>query len=141
MVAGQSGALSRDGAKAFYDAFGAKQDKQGFYEDGALADLIAHADFPHAGSVFEFGCGTGKFARRLLEHHLQPDARYTGVDLSSTMVGLARERLASFGSRARVEQTDGENVWQHVELPVDRIVTTYVLDLLPDNEIDAFIRD
>jgi cyclopropane fatty-acyl-phospholipid synthase-like methyltransferase len=131
--------LSRDRAKAFYDAFGAKQDAQAFYEEKALRELIAHSDFPHAASVFEFGCGTGKLAERLLEHHMRIGATYAGVDLSSTMVTLARTRLARFGERARIEQTDGSDPWRGVVHPVERVVTTYVLDLLPDDEIDAFL--
>ncbi len=132
--------LSRSGAKAFYDSFGARQDSQGFYEDAALDDLIAASDLPHAGSVFEFGCGTGKLAARLLEHHLRNDASYEAVDISSTMVHLAQTRLAPFGPRARVRQIDGDDPWRGARLPVDRVISTYVLDLLPDREIDAFLR-
>jgi hypothetical protein len=53
--------LSHEEARAFYDWFGARQDSQRFYEDPALCDLLGHADFGEARSVFEFGCGTGRF--------------------------------------------------------------------------------
>lgn len=132
--------LSRSRAKAFYDSFGAKQDSQSFYERTALDTLIASSDFPHARSVFEFGCGTAKFAVRLLERHLTAEAEYQGVDISSTMVALAQKRLAPFVPRARVWQIDGDDAWSGFSLPVDRIVTTYVLDLLPEDEIEAFLR-
>ena len=59
--------LTPSEARTFYDKFGEKQDTQGFYENPALEDLIVHADFQHAQKVFEFGCGTGKFAERLLQ--------------------------------------------------------------------------
>lgn len=35
--------LSPSAAQAYYDRFGKKQDWQGFYEDPALDELIAHA--------------------------------------------------------------------------------------------------
>ena len=133
--------LSTEQAKSFYDRFGAKQDKQAFYEDRALDDLVAHAAFDQARSVLEFGCGTGRFAERLLDHHLPPDAVYHGVDLSDTMVGLARERLRRFGNRARIDKTDGSPATGAASASVDAFVTNYVLDLLPDEEIRAVLAE
>lgn len=43
--------------------------------------------FETATHVFELGCGTGRFAERLLERHLPATARYKGIDLGPTMVG------------------------------------------------------
>ena len=92
--------LTTSEARAFYDRFGAKQDKQAFYEDRAIAALIAHADFEHAQSIFEFGCGTGRLAARLLPTPLPDNCHYLGVDISTTMVALARERLRPTGQRS-----------------------------------------
>ena len=85
--------LSVEEARVFYDRFGAKQDQQLFYEGPALATLVANAGFAEAQSLFEYGCGTGRFAHELLEHYLPEGCRYLGVDISSTMVRLASERL------------------------------------------------
>src|SRR5262245_12531739 len=125
--------LTRAEARAFYDRFGARQDSQGFYEDAALDVLVQHGDFENAAAVFELGCGTGRFAARLLAAHLPPTARYRGVDLSPTMVTLARERLRPWTGRADVEPSDGspprgDALW-------DRFVSTYVLDLLSPQDI------
>ena len=129
--------LTRQEAQAFYDRFGAKQDQQGFYEDVATRDLIAHADFAGAHAVFEFGCGTGRFAAQLLGPILRQNATYVGCDVSTTMVGLARERLARFGERVRVVQSDGSMRLDAVDGTIDRFVSNYVLDLLsPDDIID-----
>jgi ubiquinone/menaquinone biosynthesis C-methylase UbiE len=133
--------LSRSEARAFYDGFGKKQDAQGFYEDPALDRLIAHADFEHADRIFELGCGTGRFAARLFSDHLLPVATYLGVDLSATMTHLASERLTTVGSRAQVVQTDGS---MRIPLPdgsVDRVISTYVLDLLSDTDIQEVVRE
>lgn len=72
-----------------YDRFGEKQDGQGFYEDPALNELVAHASLQEARCVFEFGCGTGKFAGRVLEKSMLFSARYLGCDISPVMIGLA----------------------------------------------------
>jgi ubiquinone/menaquinone biosynthesis C-methylase UbiE len=133
--------LSHDEAKAFYNWVGAKQDSQRFYEDAAIDDLISHAAFNEAHSVFEFGCGTGRLARRLLSDFLRADCRYLAVDISETMVRLARERLARWGARACIEQTSGDI---HVALrkgSFDRLVTCYVLDLLSEADIRMFFAE
>jgi hypothetical protein len=54
--------LSPDEARKVYDRIGRAQDTQAFYEDRATAELIPHLELADAQSVFEFGCGTGRFA-------------------------------------------------------------------------------
>lgn len=129
-MSGEGRMLTHQRAKAFYDRLGSKQDLQAFYEVPATNNLIAHAAFEAAQSVFECGCGTGAFAERLLSRHLPPQARYLAVDSSATMVRLARSRLARFGDRAAVRQTDGSLQFDEVSGPFDRFVSNYVLDLL-----------
>jgi ubiquinone/menaquinone biosynthesis C-methylase UbiE len=127
--------LTRSQAQTFYDRFGRKQDAQAFYEDGALDDLIDHAAFEQVEKVFELGCGTGRFASRLLAKHLSPSAVYFGIDLSQTMITIAQKRILPYKKRAKVSQSDGS---MHFPLPndsVDCVVATYVLDLLPEEDI------
>jgi SAM-dependent methyltransferase len=131
--------LSTPQAQTFYDGFGAKQDAQGVYEDAALDVLVAEGAFDRADSVLEFGCGTGRLAERLLEYQLPATARYAGTDLSAAMVGLARQRLARFGKRVTLWQGDGPADFAPARPPVARLVTSYVLDLLPPDQIDAFL--
>lgn len=133
--------LKTSEAQAFYDQFGKKQDTQSFYEDPALTDLIAHARFDDAEMVFEFGCGTGRFAARLLSEQLPASATYLGIDVSSTMVDLTRERLQGFSSRARVVKSDGSLRFAVANDSVDRVVATYVLDLLPQSDIEDFFHE
>jgi len=125
--------LSPEEAKRFYDRLGSGQDWQRFYENPATSQLIAHAGFDSAHSVFEFGCGTGSSAAGLLQRRLPADARFVGLDISSTMVSLAQERLKPWSGRARVYQTDGSPRIPEPDGSFDRFVSTYVLDLLgPD---------
>jgi SAM-dependent methyltransferase len=92
-------------------------------------------------SVFEFGCGTGRFADRLLSRELPPDARYAGVDLSSTMVDLATRRLARFGERAQVTLTEGDVRFPFPDASFDRVVATYVLDILGEERIRELLLE
>jgi SAM-dependent methyltransferase len=132
--------LSTEAARRFYDHFGARQDSQAFYEDRALEALVQAGGFGAAQSVLEFGCGTGRFAQHLIDGSLPTTARYAGCDISATMIGLARQRLAPFAPRVTLWQSDGAPDFAPAAPPFDRIVTTYVLDLLPEADITAFLR-
>ena len=133
--------LTRSQARTFYNRFGKKQDTQAFYEDAALDDLIAHATFEQAEKVFEFGCGTGRFASRLLAKHLSPSASYLGIDLSQTMIAIAEQRVLPYKERAKVTQSDGSMRFPLSDHSVDCVVSTYVLDLLPEEDIRRVISE
>ncbi len=133
--------LTHQQVKAFYDWMGAKQDLQAFYEAPATRDLIAHAAFETAQAVFEFGCGTGAFAEHVLASHLPEEARYLAVDSSTTMVRLANVRLARFGNRVVVQQTDGSPQFETASGSYDRFVSTYVVDLLSLSDIATLLSE
>jgi ubiquinone/menaquinone biosynthesis C-methylase UbiE len=127
--------LTRSQAQKFYDRFGKKQDAQAFYENAALNDLIGHASFEQAQKVFELGCGTGRFALRLLREHLSPSAWYLGIDLSETMIRIAEQRISPYAERAKVIQSDSSMRFPLPDHSVNCVVSTYVLDLLPEKDI------
>ncbi len=133
--------LTHQQAKAFYDWMGANQDLQAFYEAPATHNLIAHAAFETAQAVFEFGCGTGAFAEHVLASHLTEEARYLAVDSSTTMVRLANVRLARFGNRVVVQQTDGSPQFEMASGSYDRFVSTYVVDLLSVSDIATLLSE
>jgi len=133
--------LSHEDARRAYDRIGALQDSQGFYEDRATRLLLRRGDFAAAGAVFEFGCGTGRFAERLLTSHLSPHARYRGVDLSPKMVSLARARLAPFEGRTEVVLGEGGPPTDEPAEAYDRFVSNYVFDLLSEEEIRSVLRE
>lgn len=66
----------------------------------AILDDIAAAITPTR--ILEVGCGTGKNLVNLAERF--PHAALTGVDLSATMLTLARGKVARFGDRVRLIQ-------------------------------------
>jgi ubiquinone/menaquinone biosynthesis C-methylase UbiE len=128
-------------ARRFYDRIGRAQDARPLSERRALDALATQGDFGRGTAVLEFGCGTGRFAARLLRDGLPDGATYLGIDVSPRMVELARAALAPWAGRARVELTDGS---VHLPVPdasVDRVVSTYVLDLLSPADADAFIAE
>ena len=139
-VSEMPGTLSHNEAKRFYDRFGIKQDRQ-FYESKAIDDLIANAGFESARSVFEFGFGTGKLAVTLLRNRLPADSRYIGVDISSTMLDIAKERLKRFGQRVELRLSHGSFRSGQQDRTIDRFVSTYVLDLLPPGDIKTVLKE
>jgi 2-polyprenyl-3-methyl-5-hydroxy-6-metoxy-1,4-benzoquinol methylase len=56
-----------------------------------------------APSVLDVGGGSGRIGEPMLE---QGAARYVDIDLSNTMLDLARERLARFGEKVELVQAD-----------------------------------
>jgi SAM-dependent methyltransferase len=134
-------AISREKARKFYDRIGRAQDARPINERRALDAIVEQGDFPHAQAVVEFGCGTGRFAARLLRERLPGDATYLGVDLSPRMVALAHTSLVPWQDRARAQLSNGR-----ITLPVpaggaDRVVSTYVLDLLSPCDTAEFVAE
>lgn len=135
------GPLSREQAKSFYDRLGGRQDWQAFYENPAIDELLAHGGFDRAKAVCEFGCGTGRLAARLLADRLAARATYLALDASTTMVRLAETRLSPWSDRVRVLLTDGSPIIPAADGSFDRVVSTYVLDLLSEADTRAFLAD
>jgi ubiquinone/menaquinone biosynthesis C-methylase UbiE len=133
--------LTPEQAKAFYDRLGARQDWNRFYEDPAIRRMVEKGDFSSAHAVVEFGCGTGRIAERLLARHLPADATYLGLDLSTTMVEIAAQRLAQFGPRARVVQSDGSPWIDARPESFDRFYSNYVFDLLSREFIEKIVAE
>ena len=123
--------LDADQARRVYDRIGRLQDTQRFYEHRAVDLLVAGGRFGDAHAVVEVGCGTGALAARLLGRELPADAELVGVDLSPRMAALARDRVAPFGARARIELGDASERIPVADGWADRLVSAYVLDLLP----------
>jgi ubiquinone/menaquinone biosynthesis C-methylase UbiE len=134
-------ALTRKDVKEAYNRLGRTLDFLSFYEAPAVDALLEHGRFEEAASVFELGCGTGRFAERLLTYKLPEKANYQAYDLSPTMVCLAQERLSRFAERATVRLTDGCLRLQVQDGRFDRFVCNYVLDLLPAEDTELVVNE
>ena len=133
--------LTTGQAKAYYDRYGARQESQAYYEDAAFDALIAHGQFENADQVFEFGCGTGRLASRLLAHQLPDTARYTAVDISDTMVDLTTDRLRPWKDRTVISVSDGSADLPAADASMDRVVSTFVLDLLSARDTHILLEE
>ncbi len=133
--------LSHQEVRSIYDRFGAKQDSQAYYEDPALDVLVKHSAFGEAQSVFEFGCGTGRFAARLFDREFGPQTTYQALDLSPIMIDIAKERLAEYSDRIKIIQSDGSIDIPYGGETFDRFLSTYVIDLLPQNDATDLIAE
>ena len=133
--------LSYEEARRVYDRIGSLQDSQAFYEDRATQLLLRHGDFGSAEAVFEFGCGTGRFALRLLTEFLSRKATYRGVDISPKMVRLAQQRLARYSPRAEVTLTEGGPPVGEPPDACDRFLSSYVFDILSEEDIRSVLRN
>jgi SAM-dependent methyltransferase len=133
--------LSHQEARSAYNRIGALQDTQAFYEDGATNVLLRYGDFDSAKNVFEFGCGTGRFALRLFTEFLSPNASYRGVDVSPKMISLAQARLALYSERAQVILSKGDPPVDEPSESYDRFLSNYVFDLLSEEDIRDVLRE
>lgn len=133
--------LSRGEVKDVYDRTGRWQDALAFYAAPAFDALLVHGKFWAAEAVFEIGCGTARFAERLLRGPCRSNGQYEGVDLSAEMVQIARKRLVPFGERATVRQTDGSLTFERAAGSRDRVVATYLFDLLARDEARTLLRE
>ena len=92
--------------------------------------------------MFELGCGTGRYAAKLLATALPPTSTYVGVDVSPKMVSLSRSRLAPWSPRARVELIEPPAVVLPADTAtVDRFVAAYVFDLLSPEDAEALLGE
>jgi ubiquinone/menaquinone biosynthesis C-methylase UbiE len=133
--------LTPDEAAAVYDRIGRAQDTQAFYETPAIDVLIEHGAFGAAHTILEVGCGTGRVAERLLRDHCSSEAQYHGFDLSERMTQIARARLSAYAERATVEQTNGTFAFDGPTASQDRVLATYVLDLLAPDAIQRVLEE
>lgn len=138
---GDPAARGRARLKQHYDALGGGQDAEAWYEDPALDELCKWGGFGKARNVVEIGCGTGRFAERLLRDHMALDAAYFGLDLSPVMAGLSTTRLSPFGDRCRIVTGDVVEGLPIADHSVDRVVAAFVLDLLQHQDIHNVLKE
>jgi SAM-dependent methyltransferase len=99
--------------------------RPGLFDRRELALAVAR-DFDEP-SILDVGGGSGRIGELLLE---QGASRYVDVDLSDTMLGLARERLARFADK--VELVQGDFVETPLEGPFDVVLALGYFDYTED---------
>src|SRR5436190_8047090 len=99
--------------------------RPGLFNRRELATTVA-AEY-EAPSVLDVGGGSGRVGESLLE---QGVSRYVDVDLSDTMLDLARERLERFGDR--VELVQGDFLTERIEGHFDVVLALGYFDYIED---------
>lgn len=87
------------------------------------------------GPVLDLGCGTGSLMLKILENF--PESSVTGIDFDPTLLPLARQRLESFGERAKLVLADlREDSWIEL-LPrsMDAVVSATALHWFKPQEL------
>jgi SAM-dependent methyltransferase len=101
--------------------------RPGLFNRRELALAVAREyDAP---SVLDVGGGSGRIGELLLD---QGASRYVDVDLSDTMLDLARERLARFGPK--VELVQGDFIETPIDGPFDLVLALGYFDYIADAE-------
>ncbi len=134
-------ALNPAQARSAYRRLGGALNSVGAYENRATRQILQHARFEQARSIFEFGCGTGSFAQGVLENYLPPDALYKAIDVTPEMIADTQRRLEKFEGRARIELSDGGPPTTEPSATVDRFVSNFVFDLLSQEDIEAVLAE
>lgn len=89
---------------------------------------------PSNGHVIELGIGPGYLADYILR--VMSGIRYSGIDFSHPMLGIAQQRLKSYSSQVTYIQADllKDNWWENISDPADAIVSTWSLHDLGSQE-------
>ena len=69
-----------------------------------LSLLLAILEQVESGWILDLGTGSGLVARMLLDQ--KPQARVFGLDSSTAMLGIAKDRLEQYGDRVRLAEGD-----------------------------------
>jgi SAM-dependent methyltransferase len=97
---------------------------------------------PPDGRVVELGIGPGYLADHLL--NAMPAIQYFGVDFSTPMLDIARQRLAPHSTRVTCVQADlvKDDWWADIPTQVNAIVSTWALhDLGNQENVEAVYKD
>ena len=84
--------------------------------------------------VVELGIGPGYLANHILAR--MPEIEYYGVDFSSPMLDIAKQRLKSYFPRVTYVQADlvKDRWWENISLPIDAVISTWSLHDLGSQE-------
>ena len=96
-------------------------------EEKSLQTIMHWADIRDGQDVLEAGVGTGRLFSRIVEQN--PNGQNVGIDLSDTMLEKTRNKC---GKHKNVQLLHADIINLHDSLGTfDRIISSYVLDLLP----------
>lgn len=126
--------ISRAEARRAYDRLGSGLDRAERFEARARQLALDWLNLAPGQRVVQVGVGTGA-AHAALAAAVTPTGLVVGLDLSHRMLTLTRQRAATplvEGDAARLPFPDAS---------FDRLLSTYLLDLLPTSELVAVLTE
>ncbi len=124
--------LSTTAAQRFYDRIGSRYDWFEFYEAKAKERAHQALNLAPGHKVLSVGVGTGKGLSQIIKA-ISPAGTGFGLDISPVMVRLTKERTS-----APVSLADARQLPYRSE-SFDRIFAAYVLDLLPQSDLEDLL--
>jgi len=124
--------ISTKAAQRFYDRLGAGHDWAEFYEGRAKQVGLERLNLAPGQRLLNVGVGTGK-AHAQLKTAVTPEGATFGLDLSAVMLKLAYSRTNTPMCRADARRLP------FAPASFDRLISTYVLDLLPARHLPALL--
>ena len=103
--------------------------------------LLENSRLQDAHCILEVGAGTGYLAEAALSQWLSADATYVATEVSARLVRRVAARLAHFGARASALLVDRAVIAALPSEHFDRVLCTYVLDCMSDDEIQWYLGE
>jgi len=124
--------ISKQSAQRFYDRIGAYYDLASFYEAKAKEKVFELLELETGMAILNAGCGTGK-EHLVLQAIVGRDGLAVATDISSVMVSITHRRTSSPTCQADIQ------FLPFVSQYYDRLISTYVLDLVPAHRIGSIL--
>lgn len=134
-----SKSFSLEPVKRHYDNYAGRQDNHAWYEDAAIDVMLNQIKLFEGARVFELGCGTGRFAERILSEN--DGIFYSGVDLSSTMLALTEKRTSRFRNRVSLKLADEHGRIHLPDTELDFFFNNYVCNLLAKDQLYMVLHE
>lgn len=137
---------SASSVRDFYNMFGGVLMNDLYhhtFENKAMEVMIEQCGFADGETILEIGPGSGFLAEKVLAHLPNPSSTlYYGIEISSTMHEKSSQRLAQHIAAGTVQLhvvEDSLAAAASISFPVDKIVLTYVMDLMPEDVLHEFV--
>lgn len=143
---------SQSAITAFYDRFGPLLMNDFYhhaFESAAMDSMISLCDIQAGDRIVEIGPGTGFLASKILKRLLQTTtdnnvSTYYGIEVSRSMHETAKRNLQDFLNSSHVEINlqlvdNSTEAVRTMHGSVDKVILTYVMDLLPEYALQQLI--
>jgi len=140
-IEGTNKTISKNEIKNYYNLLGKWLDlEKGTVVDKSWDILFQYCGFNQSTHIFEFGCGTGRFATKLFSV-IPQHALYDAVDMSETMINLTEQSLEKYSKRINITLSDGMIKFDKRDATYSHFVSNFVLDLLNDEDINKTLGE